>query len=344
MNVLRATLVDIAREAGVSTATVDRVLNRRPGVKDRTRNRVFDVAARLGYIDDSTDPLKPDMSAQALVEMDFVLPSGTNTFILDLARHLESCALSRPDVRANIHRIEGFNPDELAAKLAELSGRTQGVGMIAIDHPTVREAIRSLSAAGTSVLTLVSDISNVPRVGYIGIDNRAAGRLAGYLLGRLLQGRPAKVALLAGSLSYRGHEEREMGFRHILSEAYPKLSIVEMREVRDDLERAYHEVKTLLVRHPDIAGIYNIGAGNRGVARALEESRRSNDVVFIGHELTDYSRRFLLSGTMDVVIDQNPRVEAREAIDRLSRAIRGEIMPASPHIRVQAIFRENIPE
>ncbi|TIU85178.1 MAG: LacI family transcriptional regulator, partial [Mesorhizobium sp.] len=47
---MRSTLTDIAREAGVSAATVDRVLNNRAGVRARTREVVLETAQRLGYI------------------------------------------------------------------------------------------------------------------------------------------------------------------------------------------------------------------------------------------------------------------------------------------------------
>jgi len=218
------------------------------------------------------------------------------------------------------------------------------VGLVALDHPTVREAVRDLAAAGIPILTMVSDISNVPRIGYVGIDNRGAGRLAGHLLGRFIRGKRHKIALFAGSLSYRGHEEREMGFRHILAEEFAGLVIVQLRENLDDFERSYAEAKTLLDAHPDLAGIYNIGAGNRGIARALEESGRAGEVVFIGHELTEHTRRFLLSGVMDAVIDQYPRLEAREATHALAKAARGQTVDrATLAIGMQVIFRENIP-
>ena len=243
-----------------------------------------------------------------------------------------------------MHRVDGFSPEALAASLRELQGTSAGIGIIALDHPLVREAIREAAAVGTPVLTLVSDIAHAPRIAYVGIDNRNAGRLAGHLLGRFVPGSAGEVALFAGSLSYRGHEEREMGFRHILADEFPSLRIVELREVRDDLERSYREASRLLADRPQLRGIYNIGAGNRGIARALEEAGRSREIVFIGHELTEHTRRFLLSGTMDAAIDQNPRVEAREAIDRLLHAARGEHGPDPMPIRIHAIFRENMPE
>jgi LacI family transcriptional regulator len=334
---LRSTLIDIAKESGVSTATVDRVLNNRSGVSERTRSIVMETARRLGYF--GAPRAVPDK-----IRLDFVLPQGTNSFIVNLRAQIDRQCAAQEIIEHHVHDVEGFNPISLAQKLFEIKGRTQGVGLIALDHPTVREAMRSLADAGVQVVTLVSDILHVPRTGYVGIDNRAAGRLGGYLLGRFLSSpEPRKVALFAGSLSYRGHEEREMGFRHMIAEEFPHLEVVELREIRDDRKRAYEEAAALLDRHPDLAGIYNIGAGNSGIGQALNDSGRQKSIIFIGHELTENSKTLLLSGTMDAVIDQNPRVEAREAIAMLSHAILDK--PFEYHApRLQVIFRENIPE
>jgi LacI family transcriptional regulator len=341
---VRFTLVDVAREAGVSPATADRALNDRPGVRPRTREIVLQAAQRMGYIAAAAGrPAAPGHAKEA-VRLDFILPEGTNTFIKMLRRQIEQQAGARPDLDVHITTIEGFSPDRLAKSLSELPQAARGVGVIALDHPTVREALRSLAADDVKVVTIASDILHVPRVAYIGIDNRAAGRLAGYVMSRFMAaGEAGKVALFAGSLSYRGHEEREMGFRHMLAEAHSNLEIVELREMLDDRERAYREAAALLDRHPDLAGIYNIGAGNPGIARALKERGRQHSVVFVGHEVTDGTTALLLDGTMDAVIDQNPRVEAREALNVLARAVRGEA--GDFHLpRLQIVFRENIPE
>jgi LacI family transcriptional regulator len=338
---MRSTLHDVAREAGVSAATVDRVLNNRAGVRGRTREIVIAAAKRLHYL---SDPAGRDGAAAETIRLDFVLPVGTNTFIKMLHHQISVQGAARPNLDVQMHSIEGFNPDTLARTLHDLHGKTKGVGVIALDHPTVREAIRALSASGVKVVTLATDILHVPRVAYVGIDNRQAGRLAGYVLGRFLgTNEPKKVAMFAGSLSYRGHEEREMGFRHVLAEEFPNLTIVELREMRDDREKAYAEAAVLLDRYDDLAGIYNIGAGNQGVARALRERRVERSVVFIGHELTENTKLLLLEGTMDAVIDQNPRVEAREALNLLSQAVKG--LPYEGHPpRLHVIFKENIPE
>jgi LacI family transcriptional regulator len=333
---VRSTLTDIARDSGVSTATVDRVLNSRAGVSSRTRNIVMEAATRLGYFGQAEPAVER-------IRLDFVLPEGTNTFIAGLKAQLERQCAAQDGIDYQLHSVEGFNPLSLAQKLASLRSVSQGVGLVALDHPAVREELRALAEAGVKVVTLASDILHVARTGYIGIDNRAAGRLGGYLLGRLLPATPGKIALFAGSLSYRGHEEREMGFRHIISEEFRHLEIVQMREIRDDRQRAYEETLALLERYPDLAGIYNIGGGSSGIGKALNDRGRGKSIVFIGHELTENSKSLLLSGTMDAVIDQNPRVEAREAIGLLASAIRGKPFEEHPP-RLQVIFRENIPE
>ena len=335
---MRPTLTDVARVAGVSSATVDRVLNGRAGVRARTRDRVLAAARQLDYVEAPADRPAADR-----IPVDLLLPAGSNSFMQQLGAELVTQARSRGDLLARLHLVEGFNPDTLAQSLRALAGQTRGIAVIGIDHPAVRVSLRQLVETGVPVLTLVSDIQNVPRLGYVGINNRSAGRLAGYLLHRFLGPGRHKLALLAGSIAYRGHEEREMGFRHIVSEHPDHMDVVAFSEIRDDDARAYEATRQHLAHHPDLAAIYNIGAGNGGIARALEEAGAAGRVVFVGHDLTPQTRRLLLDGTMDAVIDQNPRVEARETLEQLARAAKGLGWSAHP-LRTQIILRENLPD
>lgn len=337
---MRPTISDVAREARVSAATVDRVINDRPGVKARTRQIVLGAAHRLGYLPDA----EPDGTEPVTVALDFVLPAGTNPFMLLLEEHLRHFGEARADIDVTVHTVDGFRPESLADRLRGLVGRTQGVGVVAIDHPLVREAIRDLATGGVRVATLVSDVTHVPKTGYIGIDNRAAGRLAGYIMGRFLPpARQHRIGLLAGSLAYRGHQEREMGFRHIVSTEFDEMEIARLVEVEDDRDRAYEAAMAMLSEHTDISAIYNIGAGTDGICQALKELKRDRQVVFIAHDLTAGHRRYLVDGTIDALIDQYPRVEAREVINLLKAAVCGEEAAIHPP-RLQVLFRENMPD
>lgn len=339
---MKVRLKDIAQEAGVSVATVDRVLNKRSGVHSRTASQVLRVMERLGAhgADPSAELLNRPLS------LDFVLPDGTNTFIGMLGHSIADAARHWTDgiVSARVHRIPGFDPAGLARTLLEVGKESDGIAFVAMDHPAVREAVNELDRGGTPVVTLLSDLSTARRCAYVGTDNRAAGRTAGYLLGRFMREPEGKVAMLAGSLSYRGHEEREMGFRHILAEVFPGLEIVGLSEVQDDVALSHSRVRDLLDAHRDLVGIYNIGGGNRGVAQALGEAGRAGDIVFIGHELTDYTRRFLIDGIMDAAINQDAVVEAEQAIRLLCIAARDRSQQIeSAPVRIEVILRENLP-
>ncbi|SHJ25553.1 LacI family transcriptional regulator [Roseomonas rosea] len=339
----RTRVPDVARAAGVSTATVDRVLHGRAGVRPVTVERVVRAAAALGYILD-TDPY--ESRARRPLRLAFLLPEGSNRFLTRLGQ-LVGEMRARFDgfgMTAHAEFIRSFNPELLAKALREAGRDADGVAFMALEHPAVREAVNALAEAGKPSATLISDIGNARRAAYVGLDNRSTGRTAGYLMARFIGRRPAKVAMIAGSLSYRAHEEREMGFLHLFTEMFPEVEVVGLREGHDDEAKNYRQAKMLLGRHPDLAGIYNIGGGAAGIARALREARREQETVFIGHGLTPDTRALLIDGTMDAVITQNPRTilmdcaaifdnlrAGREAMSGVGRPV-GEI-----------ILRENLP-
>jgi LacI family transcriptional regulator len=326
--------------AGVSAATVDRVLNNRTGVHQRTRAAVLSAATRLGY-------LQPDAQATPAadpIHLHVALPKGDNPFMANLARQIVTQAALRPELRVSLELIEGFDPATLSQWLRDVPDSAQGVGILALDHPSVREGLRALTARSTGVVALVSDLPGIQGTAYVGVDNRQAGRLAGFVLGRFLSGSAGgKVALFTGSRSYRAHEEREMGFRAVLAEDFPALTIVDVHEMRDDNDRAFRAANLLLDQHPDLVGIYNIGAGTRGIISAIRDRGRNGSIVMIGHEATEDNKAHLLAGNLAGVIDQNPRVEARELLNALTAAARGQpysvIQP-----RLTVIFRENLPD
>lgn len=339
----RRTLEDVARAAGVSLATADRALNGRAGVREQTRRKIEDAARRLGY--------RPDRAAAALARGQrwrfcFVLPAGDNVFMAQLAQGVRDTAAWMVEERADIElvHVDVFDGPVLARELALLGPRHDGFAIVALDHPAVREAIDALVAAGRYVVTLVSDVPTSRRHHYVGLANFAAGRTAGTLLGRFVGARMGTAGVIAGSLALRDHAERLAGFVQALGEVAPHLDIAPTREGRDDRERTQEATEGLLAAFPDLVGLYVIGAGKRGAVAALEQVGRLRDIVFVGHELTPDTRRFLLSGTMDAVINQDAGHEARSAARVLLAHCEGRpINPAQERIRIDVFVKDNLP-
>jgi LacI family transcriptional regulator len=178
----------------------------------------------------------------------------------------------------------------------------------------------------------------------VGIDNQAAARTAGYLMGRMLDRKSGKVGLIAGSLSYRGHEEREVGFLQVLAEQFPGLRVVGLREGHDDVAQNYRQARTLLRQHTDLVALYNIGGASEGIGRALKEAGLDRKVVFIGHEITPDTRAMLIDGTLDAAINQNPQTEVMNCVRIFAnlRAGRDALAGVEP-VRAGIAVRENLP-
>lgn len=340
---VRATIEDVAEAAGVSVATVDRVLNGRAAVRPKTAERVEQAVRRLNY---QPDRLAARLARAREYRFCFVLPEGTNAFMTVLADAVraESARMAQEKVAIDLRRTDVFDPQALAATLDTIGTVYDGVAVVALDHPRVREAINALSDRGVQVVTLVSDVPSSKRAHFVGIDNSAAGRTAATLMGRYLSGRKGKVGLIAGSLSLRDHVERQFGFEQVMAGDFPNLELLPVREGRDDRHKVQKVAEQLLADHPDMIGLYNVGAGSSGIAAALEEAGRAREVVFITHELTDDTRRALIDGTIDIIINQDAGHEVRSAIRVLmSKADRAPIVDSMERIRIDIYLRDNIP-
>jgi LacI family transcriptional regulator len=337
------TLKDIAREAGVSVATLDRVLHGRPGVREETARRVREAIERRGF--------RPFAAGAELAKgrsrrFAFVMPEGANIFMSMILDHLAELSgwLAARRVGVETIKTNVFNPAALTQTLESLAGRYDGVAVVALDHQSVRAAIDDLVDGGAYVVTLVSDVPGSRRHHYVGIDNVAAGRTAGSLMGRFVRRKSGKIGVIAGSQSLRDHAERIFGFNQVMNLEFPQLGVLPPVEGNDHDGESEALMARLISDHSDLAGVYNVGAGIPGVAKAIADAGRESAITFIGHDLSVVTRRCLLRGVMDAVVHQDPGHEARSAMRVLLALTRGEpILAEQEKIRIDIVIRDNLP-
>ncbi|MFE9007845.1 LacI family DNA-binding transcriptional regulator [Streptomyces sp. NPDC007875] len=307
---------EIARQAGLSEATVDRVLNNRGGVRESTTREVHQAIKDL-------DRQRTQVRIGGRTFMIDIVMQAPERFSLAVRAALEAelPALRPAVMRSRFHFRETGPVEELIATLDRIAARggSQGIVLKAPDVPEVTAAVGRLTAVGTPVVTLVTDLPGSARRSYVGIDNRAAGATAAYLLGQWLGDRPGNVLTTISRGFFRGEEEREMGFRSALRNAHPGRTLVEVTD-SDGLDATQRElVLRALRRDPEIRAVYSIGGGNTATIQAFEELGRAYE-VFIAHDLDHDNTRLLRERRLSAVLHHDLRQDMRRACQIIMRA------------------------
>ena len=317
----RPTINDVARQAGVSVATVDRVLNNRRPVRVDTARRVVAAAEATGYHAAGLLRRRAEDFAPAK-SLGFLLQKESKPFYRQLATALEAATRAHGAIRGEpvIRFVDELSPSAIVDALGRLGHEVDAACIVSIDHPLVADEIARQAEAGIPVLSLLSRLPDTSTAAHIGIEGRRAGRTAAWALARCAAG-PGPLGVLIGSNRYVSHEDREIGFRTYFREHFPDFRILESIVYLDDSAVSYGATRDLLARNEDLVGLYLIGGGVDGALRALTEDGPQRHLAFVCHELTPRSRQGLIDGMVDMVIASPTERLAERAVDRLVGAI-----------------------
>lgn len=341
----KPTIQEIAATAGVSTATVDRVLNNRTGVRQKTIEKVHSAILRLDYKPYS---IPPKDTKCRLYRFLFVIRKGQNTFMYEIGEEIENLAKKLKNENIHIEKriVDSVDGVEAANVISEISPKDwDGIAVLVPDLPLVRQAISDCTSRGIKVVTLVSDLPSSMRSYFIGIDNVSAGRTAGRLIGRFTCRKKGKLAFILASKFLRDHIERWMGCEQVIITDFPHLEPLPPFEGQDNHEATFHVVDELL-SSPDaksIVAIYGSGAANRGLIEALHKHGRQHDIVTISHEITPSSRRALLDGTFDAILSQDLEQEVHKSISLLKFLCDEKVPDINGVIGTDIFLPDNLP-
>jgi LacI family transcriptional regulator len=338
------TISQIAETAGVSTATVDRVLNNRPGVNPATVHKVRDAVAALG----GGAPVRGRPRSTSNYRLAFVLPATRRGFFDAVDRVVAQVAgeFRHQHITEVTHRLPVADGNQFAAELAKLADM-DGVALLAPDVPQVKLAINELVRAGVHVVTLFSDVPGSMRETALGADNRAAGRTAGLLIGRSVpRSEPALAALLSPATRYAAEIDRRIGFQQVIEERFAHLQVRRQFELPESDDEAFEYVRaTLAPAKLDgrLGAVYNVGPASFGVARALAELGHGHEPLFVAHDLLEVHRSMLISGTLGYVLHQDVHyvvTTAARVLRALCDGVRGALAVTNP--RVEIVTAENL--
>jgi LacI family transcriptional regulator len=340
------TIKEIAKLAGVSRGTVDRVINNRGAVKQETAERIRNIADSLSY--------SPNRAGKTLavrkkhLQFGYILFSGatSNPFFLDVIRGIESRAteLLEYGVAVELRTAKIDNPHQQVALIDELvGGGIDGLAITPINHPAVVARIRQLTETGIPVVTANTDIADSGRLAYVGSDYFKSGCTAAGLM-NLVTGGNAKVGIVIGNRLVDCHTERAAGFRQRIQTAYPGIRVVGEVINNDDDVESLSVIERLLQTQPEIDALYLTGAGVVGVCQAVENMGLQDKIKIISNDLPSTTRELVEKGAIAATITQQPFTQGAKPLDILLDYAGMDIQPETEHFytKIEIKIRENI--
>lgn len=314
---MSVTIKEIAEMANVSRATVDKVINNRPGVKKETQEKILAILNEMNY--------EPNLIGKALVlskspiRLGIIVSSEYSAFIHDTLLGIRKAEkeFGPFGIEVTVKTLTSFEPAELVALLNEFQQmKMTGIGLLPIDDEQVRQKLNQLADKGIGVVTFNSKLDDINDLCFIGQDHYRGGRIAAGLMEKIVP-QEGKIGVIISTKSLSCHQERLEGFRTRIEESIKNLTILEIRENEDRKEDAFRHTLDFLHKYPDINGIYIAGGGVPGVASALAIEKKENEIAFICHDRFPETEALLKKGVVDFVLDQNSTKQGYQVIKTL---------------------------
>lgn len=338
----RVTLKMIAEKAGTSIGTVDRALNNREGIKEDSKLLILKVAEELGY---RPNKLASALARKKVVRIGMAYPRHPHEFYRDIDLGIDKAAEELQDYGVIIEKIryETQNPDVAHERLAQINpAEYDGLAINSAGAANIGQ-IDHFVHRGLPVITFNTDAAESDRLFYIGDNSRQSGMMGGEILGMLLGGR-GSVTVCGNFARTTPFIERFGGFCEFIQPNYPNIHIFPCLECCSDPELAEKSLIDVLIRTPDISGVFCTGYSSTiGAVSALKTLNR-RDVRLVGYDVTDRTSEALRDGWCDALLYQDPYRQGHQAAHLLTRHILEGWIPPKPRMYVDTgiVIKSNL--
>ena len=317
---VRPTIPDLAKAAGVSVSTVNRVLAGTAGVRPDKQASVQEAAERIGFY--GTGAIQARVAAnRPRLRFGILLLQPHRPFYQNVARAMREAAATQSDaeVELRFEFLEDLSPQNTAEVARTLAGDCQAICITSAVHPLLLQTVEEIQARGVHVFAFITQLSTTGHVHYIGLDNWKVGRTAAWIIANHCK-TPGKIGILTGSHRYRNQEMKETGFRSYFRENAAAFTLLEPVATYESTSVAQEATEKLLRDHADLVGLYITGGDISGTIAALRDSASPGRMVVVGDELMAVTRAALLDSTLTLAISHPLERMARDLIHGMIKA------------------------
>jgi LacI family transcriptional regulator len=260
-----STIVEVAKRAHVSIATVSNVIRGTKRVSSELRERVQDAIRELDYYPNA---IARSLKVKQTRMLGMVLPDITNPFFPGIIRGAEDAAAERDYFLVTANTDEQIGRERRIVS-ALRSYRVDGILLDAAPGNDTNH-IRRILASGVAVVCLDRQVSGVAADAVL-LDNVRGGREC---VRHLIQAGHRKIAIITGPLKTQNARERLQGYEEALREADIPLDKMFILEGDYRYESGYQLGMQLIeCRNKATAVFVCNGVMTQGVLNAFEESR-----------------------------------------------------------------------
>jgi LacI family transcriptional regulator len=341
----RATIQDVAKAADLSVSSVNRALHQPRTVRAETLNIILNAAEAVGFygigsIRDSMQSTRPK------VRLGILLLQRNRSFYKALGKAFEQAAKTVQDqeVLLQIDYLEELSPQNVSECLIRLAQKSDVIGVVAPEHPTISATIEKLAEQGKKFFGLISPLSARCGVGYVGLDGWKVGRTAGWAFHNMCKNKNAKIGILVGNHRFRCQEIFESGFRSYFREHANQFTLLEPQSTFENANIAREVTEDLISKHGDMAGLFVCGGGITGVIEALHDTGRDRDIFVVGFDNVGVTKAALLNGTLNFLFSHPIERQVQETIDAMIRATSfgADVPPQSISLPFEIFTPENL--
>ena len=330
-----ATIKDIAKYAGVSIGTVDRVLHGRGRVSGETRQKIEEAVKQLQYT--------PNAVAQGLAANKkkfhlcfFVPDAARNPFFADItaAAQAQAQKLAQYGVSVQILTLAmnglqaEYDPSLFPEAYAQAAAEADGIALPGVVYPGLTECITALAARKMPLVFYNSLTLPLPHLAYVGCDYRKSGRLAAGLAA-LAGGEAARVGIFSQALYACGarrstenldsYASRLAGFRAEMQQRYPAMQILDCYNIDRDRAVNAQTVQQALRAHPDMNLVYVVNPADYEICTLLRAADPGRRLRIITNDLCGSQIRMVEDGTIAATICQEPEKQGALPLTLLYR-------------------------
>lgn len=324
---MKITIKAIADLAGVSPATVDKVIHNRPGVSDAVREKIKKLITETNYQPIHLRKYKQNEKKKICIAV--IMPELQDDFMFSLKAGMESCHLELQPYGLHIdyYRCESCEPQQLTAVLEYLTEvPVDGIALHGIYTKRITNLIDFFAEKNVPVFTFGADLPDSRRVCFIGEDLHRTGQTAASLLCKSINYR-GEIALLVGSMIVSSSIQRVKGFMAYLEEHAPDVHVIAIEETLSQHTITYQKTISLLKKYPDLKGIWDCVCFCEDMAQAVIDMGRHHEIKLVSMLLNEKILQHLKEGVIDYTIGLAPYKMGKVVIKTLFEYLISNIAP-----------------